>query len=531
VNRWHRRISTTTVAIGALAACTIGLPTSALEPAAATPAGFQRIADDTGQLSLDVPVAWSDVVTSPVDLDGTPVPTVAATTPGSGFPSSPSASGVLFFAAQFTESVGRLANAFAPEGCAAVAVEPFQNGVLTGETRRFGACGSSGEYVVTAANPPTGAYTAVLVVMVAAPVDPTIVPTVLASLNRPASTAPPTTQATTVPVAPTVPIAPSTSIVTPAPPTLAPPTAPPTVAAPTTAPATTAPATAASTAPTTPPTADVATGTAGHGVVVTDGGDATNAVNLVVPLSVGLRGRSENYSSTNGTITVSGSESFTTDWEEAEYHVGVDEVLAVNPDGSFQLRYTPSQIDTSLTYSNPDISGTGPDVALLEGVPLTITYGADRQSTSVVAAPATTVSPEQQAVIDTLEYRMPGHGFPSRPVGPGATWTAPTTFVVDGVRGTASTTYQVVSVDGGVFEVTGQTTFDLSQADPATYPSNVTSASGLITVTTSVTGSVANAMQYREVSTVRTATTVTFTDGRTIRADSTASESYEQFPL
>ena len=183
---------------------------------------------------------------------------------------------------------------------------------------------------------------------------------------------------------------------------------------------------AGSTAPTTPPTTDVATGPAGHGVIVTDGGDAANAVNLLAPLTVGLRGRSENYTSMSGTITVSGSESFTTDWEEAAYHVGVDEVLAVNPDGSFQLRYTPSQIDTSVTYSNPDVSRTGPDLSLLEGVPLTITYGADRMSTSVVAAAPATVSPDQQSLIDTLEYRMPGYGFPSRPVGPGATWTAPT---------------------------------------------------------------------------------------------------------
>lgn len=109
-------------------------------------------------------------------------------------------------------------------------------------------------------------------------------------------------------------------------------------------------------------------------------------VPLLVPFVVGQRGRSENFATLSGTITASGAQSWTTDWQSAERYVGIDEVLAVNANGSIQLRYTTSLIETSEAFSDPDISSDD-DPTVLEGIPLLITYGPDRSSTSVGASP------------------------------------------------------------------------------------------------------------------------------------------------
>jgi len=110
-------IRTLAVAVGvALASGVAAAPlAAALEPVAA-PAGYQRLVDDSGNLSIHVPVARTDVVTQSVDVNGTDVPAVAATPPGSGFPNSVLASGALFFAFSYTSDPVAIAEVFAPDG-------------------------------------------------------------------------------------------------------------------------------------------------------------------------------------------------------------------------------------------------------------------------------------------------------------------------------------------------------------------------------------------------------------------------------
>lgn len=150
------------VAVGvALASGVVAAPlAAALEPVAA-PAGYQRLVDDSGNLSIHVPVARIDVVTQSVDVNGTDVPAVAATPPGSGFPNSVLASGALLFAFSYTSDPVAIAEVFAPDGCQGPTIEPFQNGALTGVVHRFTACGGTAEQTVVAANPAGKALTGV----------------------------------------------------------------------------------------------------------------------------------------------------------------------------------------------------------------------------------------------------------------------------------------------------------------------------------------------------------------------------------
>lgn len=482
----------------------VGAPVaSAIEPLVA-PVGYQRLVDDSGRLSIDVPAAWSDVVTQSAAVDGADVPAIAATTPGSEFPNSFLAPGALYLSLAFASDADSLAGVFAPEGCQGPAIEPFQNGVLVGVVHRYTACGPTGaEQHIVAASPLDHAFTAVLLLHVAAPVDPSIAPTVLASLNSAGATPPPVS--TTPPV--TAQPVPTPQPVPTAPPVTAPPvpTAPPVTAAP-------------------------PTGPDSNGVTITNAGDPAARATLLVPFVVGQRGNSENFSTLSGTLTASGAQSWTTSWQESAHDVGVDEVLAVNGDGSIQLRYTPSSIEYSESYSNPDISGSGYDPTVLEGIPLLISYGPDRASTSVAAAPGVSVSANQQAMIDELAYTMPGAGLPTVPVGVGATWTAPLSFSLNGIDVTGTTTYQLVAVDGDQYNVTSSVTIDLSTADPAGYPDDITSASGTITLTNLITGSLSGAMQYRQTGTVRTLATLTYSDGTIITVDSTGDDSFEETP-
>lgn len=267
-----------------------------------------------------------------------------------------------------------------------------------------------------------------------------------------------------------------------------------------------------------------------NGVTVTNPGDPLAPVNLVVPFTVGQRGNSENFARMTGTITVSGAENFTSEVETSERSVGLDEVLAVNTDGSSELRYTTSLIEYSETYSNPEFTPSGYDLTVLQGVPLVISYGAGRGSTSVVADSAATPTADQQALLDDLSYSMPGFRFPTTPVGVGATWSAPETTFIEGIEVAGTGSFQLVAVAGDQYVITASASFDFSAIDPASYPDVVTGIGGSLTVTRSITGSLSTPMQYRQVETIRSITTTSYTDGTTWTFDLTTVSSFEETP-
>lgn len=529
---------------GAAPAAVGALGVGAPDAGATTPAGYRPLVDDTGRLSMLVPVTWTEVVTAPADVDGTQVPAILATTPNSDFPNSVSSPGALYVAFPFTTDLAGLAANLAPEGCQPPATSPVQNAALTGVADRHAGCGPTASDVhIAATNPADSTYTAVLIMHSGTPIDPNLAPTVLASLNTTAGTATPTT----VPVVTGAPVstapAPVTTAPVPSPPvTTAPiPTVPPVTTTPITAPpvtTVTVPAPPVTTAPpvtvappiTTAPTPTTAASTSSDGIVVTDAGDPTAPVTLLVPFVAGQQGTSENFVELSGTITASGTESWTTQWQSSEHYVGIDEVVSVDADGSTQVVYTTSLIEFSETYSNPEIAGGDYDPTLLQGIPLLIGYGPDRLSTSVVVPPGTSVSSQQQALIDNLVYTMPGFGFPTTPVGVGATWTAPLVTSVNGVEVTGVSTYELLAVTGDRYELSSMSTLDLATADPASYPTDISAVSGTITLTNSITGSLTQPLQYRQTGTVRTLTSVTYTDGTTIAIDTTGQDSFEETP-
>lgn len=172
-----------------------------------------------------------------------------------------------------------------------------------------------------------------------------------------------------------------------------------------------------------------------------------------------------------------------------------------------------------------------PPATSMAGLPLLITYGPDRASTSVVAAPGATPSVDQQAFISDAFYVMPGAYFPTTPVGLGATWTSQQLVGVEGIITHATVSSTLVSVVGDQFTVSSTTSVDVATVPPTDWPDDVTSATGTFTETAESTGSLTNAMQYRETSSFRVQISLTYSDGTTMVIDATGSDNFEESPL
>ena len=127
--------------------------------------GYTSVSDDTGQLSVDVPNEWSDVVTAPITPDdGTQVPFIAAAPSLDGFYSTWDTPGLTFAATTGVTVEDALAS-FAPaEGqCTDLGVQPYEDPAYTGSFQIFDACGGTGTAIITiAAQPPDQAFTAIV---------------------------------------------------------------------------------------------------------------------------------------------------------------------------------------------------------------------------------------------------------------------------------------------------------------------------------------------------------------------------------
>lgn len=199
--------------------------------------------------------------------------------------------------------------------------------------------------------------------------------------------------------------------------------------------------------------------------VVTGTGDMSAPVNVFVPYVVGQRGNSENYATYSSTLTASGSQSWTSGVQVVQHEIGLDEVIAVDPNGSITLRYTPSENLLTQTYTNPDLSAPVDDLSVLEGLAQIITYGPDRFSTSVVTEPGTTPTPAQQSLLADLEYSTPGASFPTAPAN-----------------------YRLVSVTGDQYVISTSVILDVATVAPADDDGGVAAVVG-IAMTETLTGS------------------------------------------
>lgn len=240
--------TSTTAAPGAV-------PTSAPGGGFVLPPGFVWLLDDTDRITVAVPSTWGDVNTSPTVYAGAEVPLIRAATNIEVWMDTFDAPGVEFAGFPYTPDPQTLINELGlTSGCASNTLEPYDDGVFTGQWAQWTNCGPTraASWHLIVANPANQAFTAVVTVQLTGPQDQQALDVVLETFNYTATGTWPTsgapTQDTSVPgttlpgAATTLPV---TTPLTTVPATTTPfPTTPTTAPPGTTAPVTTTPDTA-----------------------------------------------------------------------------------------------------------------------------------------------------------------------------------------------------------------------------------------------------------------------------------------------
>ena len=160
-----------------------------------TPAATTSLADDTGVLTIDVPVAWTAVSTTPTTDDaGVSHAQIAAATDLDGLYKTYATPGVIYAQHDYTaDTASAITTAydFSAE-CTASAVAPYSDGYFTGSRLDWTGCGGTQSRVVTVlANPLDRAFSALVLVQLPTPADDPALDVVLGSfyVANPTSTA------------------------------------------------------------------------------------------------------------------------------------------------------------------------------------------------------------------------------------------------------------------------------------------------------------------------------------------------------
>jgi hypothetical protein len=158
---------------------------------------YTTIVDDTGVLSVDVPVEWGESDTAPYTIDnatqaGFPwllgdsaeVPWIKASPSLAQFDATYLTPGLVFMALPPQSSLDETLTAFVPpEGvCTDNGIQDYEDDRFTGRFQTFTDCDGTGTmYVAVAAVPPDDAYTAVVAMTVVSDVDLDVLDQVLAT--------------------------------------------------------------------------------------------------------------------------------------------------------------------------------------------------------------------------------------------------------------------------------------------------------------------------------------------------------------
>ena len=138
----------------------------------APPAGFVRLVDDTGFLTVIAPPEWSVIDTAPsANDDGSPQPWIlAATVPLDEF-NETFASGVLYRALPYQADPEAIAtDGGLTSGCETLEVQPYADPIFTGFVQVGTNCGESGGvWNMVVASPEDQSFTAVVQVQIETP--------------------------------------------------------------------------------------------------------------------------------------------------------------------------------------------------------------------------------------------------------------------------------------------------------------------------------------------------------------------------
>jgi serine protease Do len=135
---------------------------------------YHEVRDDTGQILVEVPTAWSDVDTSSFALhDGTSVPYIGASTNLDKLENSYTVSGMEFALFGPVDDLDQTLSLFSFSGdCKNQGIQDYDDGAFTGRYQVWSDCnGSKTAVVVLTAVPSDDSYTAVIVVQATSDAD------------------------------------------------------------------------------------------------------------------------------------------------------------------------------------------------------------------------------------------------------------------------------------------------------------------------------------------------------------------------
>jgi serine protease Do len=160
------------LAVGeAASASTVPPDSTAAEPA---PAGYVRLVDDTGFITVVVPPEWSVIETAPsANDDGSPQPWIFAATVGLDEFNDTFASGVLYRAVPYQADPEAIAtDGGLTGGCETLEVQPYSDPIFTGFVQVGTNCGEGGgTWNMIVASPEDQSFTAVVQVQIETPDD------------------------------------------------------------------------------------------------------------------------------------------------------------------------------------------------------------------------------------------------------------------------------------------------------------------------------------------------------------------------
>ena len=141
---------------------------------AAAPAyDYETVVDDTNQIQVAVPTAWTDRTTAPSDTDGVQVPYIAASTSLDGFINGFTAPGLLFAKLPATADLdAELATYGFPDDCINGGITDYSDPVFTGKYQVWQDCaGTTNDVVTLVAVPADASYLAVIQAQIATDAD------------------------------------------------------------------------------------------------------------------------------------------------------------------------------------------------------------------------------------------------------------------------------------------------------------------------------------------------------------------------
>ncbi len=137
--------------------------------------GYTTLVDDTGTLTVNIPNEWSDTYTAPVTAeDGSTLPYIEASTDIATFEGSYSAPGIIFTVLEPQSDLDAMLEGFAPApgDCTTDnGSNDYDDGLYAGRYRYWAGCGGDAGFVVLAAVPTDGAFTAVIAVQLLSDAD------------------------------------------------------------------------------------------------------------------------------------------------------------------------------------------------------------------------------------------------------------------------------------------------------------------------------------------------------------------------